>query len=117
MKPQPTHPTTISTFCLRAADVLRERGWHQGGLRNIETGAVCMMGALLVAAGWDGENTCHDGNLFAIADNAVERHLRRIWPQTSIPNFNDDIAKEANEVIAVLEAVAWEHAREGALAA
>jgi hypothetical protein len=34
----------------RAADIIDEKGWHRGSLRNGDTGAVCLLGALRLAA-------------------------------------------------------------------
>lgn len=42
-------------FLLRTRDELCRRGWRTGGLIARETGAVCVLGAATLAAGWTTE--------------------------------------------------------------
>lgn len=107
MKPHPTKPTTVSTLCLRAAEVLRERGWCQDGICDQAGKAVCMMGALLVADG-------HDIG----ADNPIGKPISDLYVRTTgtierrvynIPLWNDKKERTAQQVITLLEEVAWEN--------
>jgi len=107
MKPQPTQPTTISTLCLRAADVIRERGWCQETCMD-EKGSVCLLGALLTADGIDllAAEVVSCSYLERVTERAIERHINH----DSVPGWNDKEGRTVEEVIAVLEATAWENA-------
>lgn len=42
---------TVTSVYRRAADILDSRGWNQGDLIDPENGAVCVLGACLLASG------------------------------------------------------------------
>ncbi|MGW0920113.1 DUF6197 family protein [Streptomyces sp. NPDC002755] len=76
--------TTVATTLWRARNHLADRGWCTGALRD-EQGAICLMGAIRVAA--------PSGRL---ADNAMDvllEAIRRDFPRAvSVPAWNDSRA-------------------------
>lgn len=98
--PAPEPATTVSPLTaiyLAAIQVIRERGWTRGGLRD-EQGAVCAVGAIRAAAGTDR----------GLADDACAHLLDAIQTQFSaetIPAWNDQQAS-ADTVIRMLHTAA-----------
>lgn len=111
MKPQPTLPTTIPTICLRAAEVLRERGWTQR-LAVADDGRVCAMGAIWVAMGADLREGVFNQN-GASADTVieVENAFRKAMNcDQFVARWNDEPGRTVENVIAGFEATAWANA-------
>lgn len=96
MKPQPTNPTTISTACLRAIEVLRERGWCQGTLEDPK-GHVCAMGAVNIACDYDID-------LVYPTLRATEKTL---GGTDHVADWNDLEGNTVENVIQLLEDTAW----------
>jgi hypothetical protein len=99
MKPQPTNTQTISSVCLQAAEILREKGWVQNVMHSDQ--GHCMVGALEAA-------TRGNFNFRWTVQNAVNRHLGRDNGDT-LTVWNDMPGRTREEVIAALEATAWEN--------
>lgn len=77
---------------LKAIDVLNERGWGQGSYAIGDTGPVCLVGACAIAYGGISkfENSPHY--------RALSNITNRVFPH----NWNDQDAKNKEEVIAIL---------------
>jgi len=89
--------TPIAAVLRDARSVLAGRGWTRGGLRD-EQGAVCLGGAIRVAAGPDR----------GLADDAcaiVLDAIRRQFTAETLPSWNDQQAS-AGPVIRILGAAA-----------
>jgi hypothetical protein len=99
MKPQPTNTQTTSSVCLQAAEILREKGWVQDVMHSDQ--GYCMVGAIEAAA-----RGSHHFR-FAVQD-AVNRHLGR-HKSDALSVWNDMPGRTREEVIAALEAAAWEN--------
>ena len=108
----------IRDVAKRAAEVLRQRGWHQGDYFDTDEadhdedgihytgGPVCMLGALNVAARPREHNPARDmpEDLYEVIN---PRLLTLIGAEyADVPDYNDRAARTADEVIAVLERVA-----------
>lgn len=105
MKPQPHHtPATVSEICLRAAEVIRERGWCQMDYKN-DQGNVCTLGALSVAVGKDPVCTV---DYLQIADSigAMKVHLQLGFGE-AIAHWNDKPGRTVEQVINALEETAF----------
>jgi hypothetical protein len=90
---QPASP--LAAVYLGAIQIIQERGWTRGGLRD-EQGAVCAVGAIRAAAGPAGRG---------IADDACARLLDAIQAEfagaETVPSWNDQQAS-AGPVIRIL---------------
>ncbi len=90
---------------LAAAQYIREHGWCQGVTRIVPTGAVCIIGAIDAATGfeWDGNNSPPERTnrcTSAVAERLGDGHTM------SIAQWNDERGRTVGEVIAALEAIA-----------
>lgn len=104
MKPQPHHtPTTVAEICLRAAEVIRERGWHQKDYAN-EKGNVCLFAAINIASG---STAWGPTSIGAAAVRRVKRHLK-LRVCDSVAKWNDAPDRTLAEVIDALESAALE---------
>jgi hypothetical protein len=98
----------------KAADLIEERGWVQGGVNGIDDpwglagGPVCLEGSIVAALGLKFRSALYD----CPAYNAVAQHLdRKPMPadapfHDSLWAWNDAPARTASEVIEVLRAAA-----------
>jgi len=120
-----TTESTPQALLKRAADVIDKRGWHQGGYTN-DTGCVCTLGALRVAAAgvpddapyWDVQSAAldlpgrfddpdHDEvDRAAVAlEDYFGRHNILGW---DVADWNDNPERTKDEVTAALRAAAEE---------
>lgn len=76
-------------------DVINKRGWCQGGFRNTQ-GNVCIMGAAFVI----GQTNSSDA-LAAIQDQ-INKECQD-YPYTTIPMYNDAVAKSVEDVVLMLK--------------
>lgn len=94
---------TIPDLLDKAADVIIERGWHQGDYQKPGGEAVCAMGALFAAAARSprtaGLNTADPRSAAAVAATCLKRHL---GIESSLPAWNDSPGRTEDEVLAAL---------------
>ena len=98
----PEQPDDIARVCLRAAEIIRERGLHKGGLGQ-HGKARCLIGALQevtrsedIVESW--------GEWYAPAICALVRELNQLG--LHIADFNDRSETTAADAIALLTRVA-----------
>lgn len=100
-----TAPATVPEVLARAADIIQQRGWHQGWFIDRDTGAVCCVGAIRIAGGltatpiYDRDAAAHD--LVLNARSRMFGHLKR-----SVSVWNDEPGRTQAEVVAALRAAA-----------
>ena len=82
---------------LETAQVIRTRGWCKGALTNHKTGAVCIMGALVVVL------TGHPYGSISHYDSALDA----LYRHHITPKWNDMRAGSASTVITAIEKVAF----------
>lgn len=95
----------------KAADILEERGWFRGGYQDPHGSAVCLIGALSIAAGlpanalgtWDKDN---DPDAIARVHFAIEAFERDLDTEVDVSDWNDELAETALEVTTTLREVA-----------
>lgn len=94
--PKATKPVQPATLIRRAKRILKEKGWQKGNFQNIETGAVCILGALRIAAFGEIDDFSFsrdhpDYPPYWTAVNAIEMCVRASDEYySSIPSMNDD---------------------------
>ena len=88
-----------SEICLKAKDVLRERGWTQGRMRN-DDGAFCVWGALVVA---DAGRVTLDYSMSAAWARSA---LAAAVGDPSVGLWNDVPGRTLDEVLAALDQAA-----------
>ena|SRR5688572_3374195 len=102
---------------LRAgAAVIREKGWHQGGARDLHTGAVCAIGSTFDVLGLWGHSV-HERAHPELRDDLRARTCRhtdaiqalaRYLGEDDVAQWNDAPGRTADEVCAAMEkAAAW----------
>lgn len=104
-------PKTAQTL-LKAADIIRERGWHQGCLVD-SGGQVCVMAAIGQAEGvappnQDAPNEAHEQFYEFVMETLAYVALQRFLGLGSLElwEWNDMQAADGDEVLATLEAAA-----------
>jgi hypothetical protein len=117
-----TDITNLALLFRKAAEVIEERG-HAKDAFESETGAVCAVGALRIAAGYGAEPPLGEGDIFASEPLAAVKFLSpRIYSNTTdedpverIADWNDAWDRTEAEVIEALRDAAA--AAESAVAA
>lgn len=97
-------PTTRDVL-LRAADLLSEFGWQQGGLGSKLTGQFCLVGAVVEAArdlGAPYTPSVHDDEGIYDYANRFLRSFEKEYPE----DWNDAEGRTKAEVVARLRAAA-----------
>jgi hypothetical protein len=103
----PAPSVTPAQVLRRAARELVEKGWIQGRTVDLQTGALCAQGAIEVAA-------IRLTRQIAGREHAAALELVQDYLDSAIHVWNDQEARTAEQVIAVLNAVAdQEDARAG----
>lgn len=99
----------VNEFIDQTIDVIQERGWCQHTLEN-SAGNVCLFGALYAATARQyGLPNLHAaaGRFYALQKNALEmigKAIRiEVGESLSIPYYNDNNAKSAEDVILILK--------------
>lgn len=87
-----------SEFIRQTKEALYEKGWHQGGLQDYDTGRVCMRGAEVVVRDSLQENKYSD---WLLADHYISKSLPK--GEYSIPVFNDRRTTQFDDVIDCLD--------------
>jgi hypothetical protein len=98
-----------SRILLRAAELIAERGWAQGGY-EMEDGTLCALGAINYAA--VGVPYYRRNAAGVAATQQLRRAVAQCprWFYASIDQWNDDPGRTAEEVIDTLIAAAyWEN--------
>jgi hypothetical protein len=96
---------------LRAAEIVKERGWNRGGYTDTSTGAVCLLGAIYYArAERLGIKTPFDkeGEPRRTIDFAIPREVqdKEFGPWTMAWEWNDSTARGKGQVSAKLRRLA-----------
>jgi hypothetical protein len=96
-----TDPIETPEILAKAAEVIVERGWHVGNYKDPHSCAVCLLGAISVAAGAapDAIGTTEAPPAAEAAVAALERWLE---PGIDLADWNDEIAEDADEVTTAL---------------
>lgn len=92
----------------RAADIVAERGWYQGGFVDPETGAVCAGMAMLMAAGAAEVRQMPSGRYRSTAHSidpaasyahskAINRFYETIG-RVSVSRWNDDVCESVEDL-------------------
>lgn len=111
-------PRTVQTILIRAAQIIRTRGWCRGTLLD-ERGAVCLLGAIFEAgtgnsaAAYYGNHEQYDA-LTSAAWIAVEQLINARFGgvggggegRLTIPGWNDLPARTTEDVLQILDAAA-----------
>lgn len=85
----------------QAADVIRERGWHQGQYVSAAHGGVCIEGAIHVVLTGDPRD-CPWSPCFA-AQEVLRGYLGLYVQEALGPAFNDSPSTTQDEVLEALE--------------
>lgn len=96
---------TPAEILAKSADVIVERGWHRGNYKDPHGSAVCLLGAISVAAG---EEPHVIGSPEAPAEAAAAIIAFEDWlgSDMDLADWNDEIAEDADEVITALREAA-----------
>ena len=93
----------VGQLLLKAAGVVRQRGWCQGSFEATD-GRMCAVGALLHAA-----NCCRSVTKFPESLNGAVGAFARQIDAENITVWNDVHGRTAAEVVAAFEAAAVSH--------
>jgi hypothetical protein len=85
--------TAVRALRLKAAEIIEQRGWCQGYYCTRD-GAVCVLGALNVAAGLDAEDVS--------GCDLIDDAINEVFGYESAANWNDAISRTKAEVLARL---------------
>lgn len=96
-------PRTERVILLRAAQLIRDRGWCRDLLEH--DGQICAIGAIILAGGFKIE-----GNKADAWDPVVEHAMKRVavlchrrYGFDNVPTWNDQLDRTAEDVIQLLE--------------
>lgn len=92
-------PVTTKDVLHRAADLLEEFGWQQGGYGSYEEGSFCVVGAVLEAARSLGRNP------WAEEARLYDGPIRDLLP-TSVVSWNDANNRTSSEAVTFLRSAA-----------
>lgn len=85
---------------LKAADIIEERGWIQGGAMA-QNGAVCAAGAIYDACGVTGNPAA-----LPLYREIYARVAQELQPYANIPEWNDTTGRTQQEVTSTLRKLA-----------
>jgi len=109
---------TLAQVYRRAAEVLDERGWHQGWYVDAKRCKVCILGAVICALGGQPQPET-DTPAIDWADQQEDERFHEIWDDLRArlgqhpPTWNDRMGRTVVEVKAALLRAAEEAERRG----
>lgn len=101
--PVPEPAENPNELLCKAAEIIEKYGWHQGGFRDYETGAVCIFGALNVAYYGEPEPPIVMPKIWHDAVGILIERVQNLGWHDEVASWNDNFETTEDDVLSVLK--------------